>query len=60
MGIGRYLKEKKPGVKIVGVEPSEGHTIQGLKNMNESIVPRSMTQGSWMKRLSLGMVRPLK
>uniref|UniRef100_A0A7C2HV36 cysteine synthase n=1 Tax=Ammonifex degensii TaxID=42838 RepID=A0A7C2HV36_9THEO len=39
MGAGRYLKEKKPGVKIVGVEPTEGHTIQGLKNMNESIVP---------------------
>jgi S-sulfo-L-cysteine synthase (O-acetyl-L-serine-dependent) len=40
MGVGKYLKEKKPGVKIVGVEPTEGHTIQGLKNMNESIVPK--------------------
>lgn len=40
IGAGRYLKEKKPGVKIVGVEPTEGHTIQGLKNMNESIVPK--------------------
>jgi len=40
MGVGRYLKEKKPGVKIVGVEPEERHTIQGLKNMNNSIVPR--------------------
>jgi cysteine synthase B len=40
MGAGRYLKEKRPGVRIVGVEPTEGHTIQGLKNMNESIVPK--------------------
>jgi cysteine synthase B len=40
MGAGRYLKEKKPAVKIVGVEPEEGHTIQGLKNMNNSIVPK--------------------
>ena len=40
IGTGRYLREKKPGVKIVGVEPVEGHTIQGLKNMNESIVPQ--------------------
>jgi len=40
MGVGRYLKERKPGVQIVGVEPMEGHTVQGLKNMNESIVPR--------------------
>jgi len=39
MGVGRYLREKKPEVRIVGVEPSEGHTLQGLKNMNESIVP---------------------
>ncbi len=40
MGVGSYLKEKKPGVRIVGVEPTEGHTIQGLKNMGESIIPQ--------------------
>ena len=40
MGVSRYLKEKKPEVKVVGVEPTEGHTIQGLKNMRESIVPK--------------------
>lgn len=39
MGTGRYLKEKKPDTRIVGVEPTVGHTIQGLKNMTESIVP---------------------
>jgi S-sulfo-L-cysteine synthase (O-acetyl-L-serine-dependent) len=39
MGTGRYLKSVKPEVKIVGVEPVEGHTIQGLKNMTESMVP---------------------
>ena len=40
MGVGKYLKEKNPEVKIVGVEPTEGHTIQGLKNMKESIIPK--------------------
>jgi len=40
MGTGKYLKEKKPGLKIVAVEPTEGHAIQGLKNMKESIVPK--------------------
>ncbi|MCX5816855.1 MAG: cysteine synthase family protein [Proteobacteria bacterium] len=40
MGTAKYLKEKKPSVKIVGVEPVQGHTIQGLKNMTESMVPR--------------------
>jgi cysteine synthase B len=39
MGTGSYLKSKKPAVKIVGVEPVMGHTIQGLKNMTESMVP---------------------
>jgi cysteine synthase B len=39
MGVYRYLKEKKPGIKVVGIEPPEGHAIQGLKNMNEAIVP---------------------
>jgi cysteine synthase B len=39
MGVGRYLKERNPRVKIVGVEPQPKHSIQGLKNMAESIVP---------------------
>jgi S-sulfo-L-cysteine synthase (O-acetyl-L-serine-dependent) len=39
MGTGNYLKEKISGIKIVGVEPTVGHTIQGLKNMEESAIP---------------------
>lgn len=40
MGAYKYFKEKKPQIRVIGVEPPEGHTIQGLKNMNESIVPK--------------------
>ena len=40
MGVGRYLKERKPSIRIVGVEPTKGHAIQGLKNMEEAIVPK--------------------
>lgn len=40
IGTGKYLKEKKPAVQVVAVEPTVGHTIQGLKNMQESIVPK--------------------
>ena len=40
MGLAKYFRQKKPRVKIVGVEPTLGHTIQGLKNMHESIVPK--------------------
>jgi len=39
MGVYKFLKEKKPEVKVVGVEPPVGHAIQGLKNMKEAIVP---------------------
>ncbi|MBN1392811.1 MAG: cysteine synthase family protein [Sedimentisphaerales bacterium] len=39
MGVSKFFKEKKPEVKIVGIEPPPCHTIQGLKNMTESIVP---------------------
>jgi cysteine synthase B len=39
MGTGRYLRSQKPSVKVVGVEPVRGHTIQGLKNMTESMPP---------------------
>jgi len=39
MGVSRSLKERNPNVLIIGVEPTMGHAIQGLKNMNESIVP---------------------
>jgi len=40
MGVSRRLKEFNPRIQIVGVEPVEGHAIQGLKNMNEAIVPK--------------------
>ena len=39
MGVKQCFREKKPQVKVVGVEPGLGHTIQGLKNMTESMVP---------------------
>jgi cysteine synthase B len=40
MGVSKYFKEHKPSVKIIGVEPTVNHSIQGLKNLHESIVPR--------------------
>ena len=40
MGVSRSLKEHDTNIQIIGGEPVEGHAIQGLKNMNESIVPK--------------------
>ena len=39
MGVGLALKEKLPSVKIVSAHPVLGHYIQGLKNLEEAIVP---------------------
>jgi len=39
MGVGKRLKEKNPDIKIIEAHPVQGHYIQGLKNMQEAIVP---------------------
>jgi len=39
MGVGMGLKEKNPDIKIIEAHPVKGHYIQGLKNMEEAIVP---------------------
>jgi cysteine synthase B len=39
MGVGLALKEKMANVKIVSAHPVRGHYIQGLKNLDEAIVP---------------------
>jgi len=39
MGVGMGLKERNPAVRIVEAHPVLGHYIQGLKNMEEAIVP---------------------
>jgi cysteine synthase len=39
-GTGRYLKGKKPGVKVVAVQPTEGHDVPGLRNVRQLEVSR--------------------
>jgi S-sulfo-L-cysteine synthase (O-acetyl-L-serine-dependent) len=39
MGLSRYFREAAPQVQVVAIEPVLGHKIQGLKNMQEAIVP---------------------
>jgi cysteinyl-tRNA synthetase len=39
MGLARRFKELDPRVLVIGVEPQQGHKIQGLKNMKESYKP---------------------
>ena len=39
MGVSRYLKEKNPDVKIVGVQPEEGSSIPGIRRWPEAYLP---------------------
>jgi len=39
MGVGTRLKELNPAIKVISAQPTKGHYIQGLKNMEEAIVP---------------------
>lgn len=39
MGLSRFMRALNPDVKIVCAHPIKGHYIQGLKNMQEAIVP---------------------
>ncbi len=38
-GVGTYLKEKNPDIKIIAAEPQKNHNIQGLRNLDESEKP---------------------
>ena len=39
MGVGRYLKARKPGVRIVAAEPQPGEAVQGLRSLDDGFVP---------------------
>ena len=38
-GVSTYLKEQNPSVKVVGVQPQKNHHLQGLRNLDESLMP---------------------
>ena len=50
MGVSRRLKEFSPSIQVIGAEPVEGHAIQGLKNMTESMVPE-IYDTAWLDRV---------
>ena len=38
-GVGRYLREKKPGVQIIAAEPHQGDLVYGLRSLEDGFVP---------------------
>jgi cysteine synthase len=39
MGVSRYLRRAKPGVRVVAAEPQPGENVQGLRSLEEGFVP---------------------
>ena len=39
MGVGTYLKENKPEVQVLAVEPPAGETVDGLRSLHDGYVP---------------------
>ena len=54
MGVGRYLREKVPGVKIVAAEPRYDDVVYGLRNLDEGFVPELYDQSVLTTRYSVG------
>ena len=40
MGTSRYLKEKNPAIKIIGVQPEEGESIPGIRRWPPAYLPK--------------------
>jgi [CysO sulfur-carrier protein]-thiocarboxylate-dependent cysteine synthase len=54
MGIGRYLAEHKPEVKIIAAEPRYGELVYGLRNLDEGFVPELYDDSLISSRFSVG------
>jgi [CysO sulfur-carrier protein]-thiocarboxylate-dependent cysteine synthase len=39
MGVGRYLKEQNPSVRVIAVEPPAGELIQALRSLDDGFIP---------------------
>ena len=39
-GVGQYLKEKNPNIKIIGAQPSEGSRIPGIRKWPQEYLPK--------------------
>ena len=39
MGVGTYLKENRPEVQVLAVEPPSGELVEGLRNLDDGYIP---------------------
>ncbi len=54
MGVGRYLREHKPGVQVIAAEPRYGELVYGLRNIDEGFIPELYDPEMLDSRFSVG------
>jgi [CysO sulfur-carrier protein]-thiocarboxylate-dependent cysteine synthase len=54
MGTGRYLRDKKPEVRVIAAEPRYGELVYGLRNIDEGYVPELYDASVLTRRFSVG------
>lgn len=54
MGVGRYLREHRPGVEIIAAEPRYGELVYGLRNIDEGFIPELYDDSVLTSRFSVG------
>jgi [CysO sulfur-carrier protein]-thiocarboxylate-dependent cysteine synthase len=60
MGVGRYLRERRPDVKIVAAEPRYGELVYGLRNVDEGFVPELYDPSVLTTRFSVSSADALR
>lgn len=45
LGVGRFLKERNPAVKVWAVEPPAGELVDGLRSLDEGYIPPIFLEG---------------
>ena len=54
MGVGRFLRERVPGVQVVAAEPRYGELVYGLRNLDEGFVPELYDESVLSSRYAVG------
>ena len=56
MGVGRYLKENKPGTQVWAVEPPSGEMVDGLRSLDDGYIPPVFTDNGGAELLDRKVV----
>ncbi|MGH9020773.1 MAG: PLP-dependent cysteine synthase family protein [Acidimicrobiales bacterium] len=56
LGVGRFLKENRPGVQVWAIEPPSGEMVDGLRNIDDGYVPPIFIENQGVDLLDRRMV----